>query len=94
MTELSRLQALHEKGGADAPLIFAHSGDKDAGTLAVVRSANRLSFPLAHDAGRQLARRLKIRCWPTTISVNADGIVDHIQFGASPKSSVPAALGS
>jgi peroxiredoxin len=83
MQELSRLQGLHEKGGANAPVIIAHSGDEDSRVVARVRTQNKLTFALAHDRYRELARKFQVRCWPTTLSINADGIVDHVQYGAA-----------
>jgi peroxiredoxin len=83
MQELSRLQVLHEKRGTSAPVIIAHSGDEDARVLARVRNQNKLTFALAHDRYRELARQFRVRCWPTTISINADGIVDHVQYGTA-----------
>jgi peroxiredoxin len=82
--ELRRLQALHEKGGAHAPTIFAHSGDKDVNALKAARQANKLTFAMSHDPNRKLARQFRVRCWPTTLSVNPDGVIDHIQYGAAP----------
>lgn len=83
LQELSRLQAVHEKGGRGAPVIIAHSADRDAKVLGQVRSQNKLTFALAHDPYRELARRFQVRCWPTTVSINEDGIVEHVQYGTA-----------
>jgi peroxiredoxin len=80
--ELRRLQELQDQFGRDAPFVAAFCGDREPKSLERLRHEHRLSFPLVHDAHQQLARLFKVRCWPTTVSINEDGIVDHVQFGA------------
>jgi peroxiredoxin len=46
-----------------------------------IRKRLGLSFPLVQDSQQRLARRYGVRCWPTTIMVDAEGRVQHIQFG-------------
>jgi hypothetical protein len=40
-----------------------------------------LSFALVHDANQRIARTYGVRCWPTTIRINAAGLLEHTQFG-------------
>jgi len=82
--ELLRLEALYEKGGEDGPLIFAISGDRDPRAVANVQKEHALKFSITHDADRQVIRLFHICCWPTTLSINADGLVDNVQFGPPP----------
>jgi len=84
ISELRRLQGLHERAGNDGPFIVALCADEDPQTLAEVRDQHHLTFPLAHDADRRVSRLFHVGCWPTTVSINPDGIVDHIQFGMAP----------
>jgi peroxiredoxin len=51
--------------------------------LAEVRKQYNLTFPMIHDPGQRVAARYGVHCWPTTVSINPEGIVDRIQFGAS-----------
>ena len=44
-------------------------------------SALGLSFALVQDSQQQIARQYGVGCWPTTISVDADGHAENIQFG-------------
>jgi hypothetical protein len=37
---------------------------------------------MVQDPEQRQARKYGVRCWPTTIEVNADGNVEHVQFGA------------
>jgi hypothetical protein len=46
-----------------------------------VRARLALPFPLVHDKYQRIAARYGIRCWPTTISIDASGCVEHIQLG-------------
>jgi len=78
--ELGRLQRLHE-AGREAPFIVAFHGGKNSDALGEIRKRLRLSFPLVQDSQQRIARQYGVRCWPTTISVGADGRVEHVQFG-------------
>jgi peroxiredoxin len=81
--ELRRLQQLQQHAGARAPVIVAFHGGKDRKILEEIRKQHGLTFSLVHDADHVIARRYGVRCWPTTVSVNADGLVSHVQFGVS-----------
>lgn len=81
--ELRRLQQLQTGGGGRAPFIVAFHGGKDRKILEEIRKQHGLSFSLVQDADQVIARRYGVRCWPTTVSVNADGLIGHIQFGVS-----------
>lgn len=79
--ELIRLQRLHERDGAHAPVVVAFHGGSDRKTIDVIRKQHGLSFPLVQDVDQRIARMYGVRCWPTTISVSADGAIQHVQFG-------------
>ena len=81
LRELERLQGLHKQAGESGPFIVAFFGGKDAKALDEIRKRHGLSFPLVLDAGQAIARKYGVRCWPTTVSINADGCVGHVQFG-------------
>jgi peroxiredoxin len=87
--ELGRLERLQKEAGAKAPFIVAFHGGKERKTLAEIRKQHGFSFALAHDAEQRIARIYGVRCWPTTISVNADGLVDHVQFGIAHAHAMP-----
>ncbi len=79
--ELRRLQRLHEAG--NAPVILAVNGGEERTVLAETRRQHNLSFTLIPDPGQWIARLYGVQCWPTTVSINPDGIVDRIQFGVA-----------
>jgi len=91
LEELRRLQSLlgPATGGRastdDVPFIVAFHGGRDAKALEKIRKELGLTFVLVQDSEQRIARRYGIRCWPTTVSINPDGIVDHIQFGVPPQ---------
>jgi peroxiredoxin len=80
LTELGRLQRLHESGKG-TPFIVAFHGGNNSNALDDIRKRLGLSFPLVQDTQQRIARQYGVRCWPTTISVGADGRAEHIQFG-------------
>jgi peroxiredoxin len=87
--ELLRLQQMQKGAGARAPFIVAFHGGKDGKILEEIRKQHGLSFSLVQDTDHVIARRYGVRCWPTTVSVNAAGLVGHIQFGV-PHEHAPA----
>jgi peroxiredoxin len=92
LRELERLQALH--GQDRALLIFGINGGEDRTVLDEVRRRHGLTLPLVPDPDRALAGRYGVRCWPTTVSINQEGFVDHIQIGLAdePRRDRPAGL--
>jgi peroxiredoxin len=80
LTELARLQRLQE-ARREPPFIVAFHGGKDSNAFAEIRRRLGLSFALVQDSEQRIARRYGVRCWPTTITVDADGRAEHIQFG-------------
>jgi peroxiredoxin len=78
--ELGRLQRLHH-ADREPPFIVAFHGGKNSNAFDEIRKRLGLSFPLVQDSQQGIARRYGVRCWPTTIMVDADGRVEHVQFG-------------
>jgi peroxiredoxin len=79
--ELLRLQRLHEAGGERLPVIVAVNGGEGREAIAEVRRQHKLTVTLVPDADQRIAQLYGVACWPTTVSINPDGIVDRIQFG-------------
>jgi peroxiredoxin len=81
LSELRRLQELHQ-AGEDTPFVVAFQGGKrDA--IDDVRKRLGISFPLVQDSQQQIARRYGVRCWPTTVMIDAEGHVERAQFGTA-----------
>lgn len=82
LRELDRLQRLQEEGER-APMVLVVNGDEERTPLEEVCRQHNFNFTLIHDAGKRIARLYGVHCWPTTVSINPDGIVDRIQFGVA-----------
>jgi peroxiredoxin len=80
LAELGRLQRLHE-ADKEAPFIVAFHGGKNSDAIDEIRKRLGLSFLLAQDPKQRMARRYGVRCWPTTIMVDPQGRVEHVQIG-------------
>jgi peroxiredoxin len=80
LAELGRLQRLQETGKG-APFIVAFHGGNNSDALDAIRKRLGLSFALVQDSQQRIATRYGVRCWPTTILVDADGRAQQIQFG-------------
>lgn len=80
LTELGRLQRLQTTQG-EAPFILAFHGGRNGDALGEIGRRLGLSFALVQDSQQRVARQFGVRCWPTTISIDADGRAQHIQFG-------------
>jgi hypothetical protein len=45
---------------------------------------NKFTFIFVPDINRRISALFGVGCWPTTVSVDEKGLVDHIQFGVAP----------
>ncbi len=79
LRELRRLQTLQEQQPRNAPVIMAVNSEDAA--LADVRCQNNLTFRLIPDRNQSIAELYGVQCWPTTVSINQEGIIDRVQFG-------------
>ena len=83
LTELRRLQKVYEAGRKEPPFIVAFHGGKDGKRLKEIRKQLGLSFALVQDSEQEIARKYGVRCWPTTVAVDTEGRVEHVQFGVA-----------
>jgi peroxiredoxin len=81
--ELIRLQALQSPDDRPVPRVIAFHGGADGKALDRIAKEHGLTFPLVQDTGQRIARQFGVRCWPTTLSIGHDGIVNHVQFGVA-----------
>ena len=61
-------------------ILTAHRA-MDAKGFDEIRKRLGVSFAFVQDSEQRIARTYGVRCWPTTIAVNPDGDVEHIQLG-------------
>jgi thiol-disulfide isomerase/thioredoxin len=83
MKELERLERLQKQTDKPPPFIAAFHGGKEPKVIQEIATQHGLTFALAHDGSQRIARAYGVRCWPTTIAINADGHVASVQFGAT-----------
>jgi peroxiredoxin len=81
--ELRRLQRLHEAGGERVPVVVAVNGGEGRDVIAEVRRRHALTVTLVPDEDQRIAQLYGVACWPTTVAINPDGMVDRIQFGVA-----------
>ncbi len=81
LRELRRLQTLQEQGNGRTPVIMAINGGEDHATLTDVRCQSNLTFRVIPDRNQSIAELYGVQCWPTTVSINQEGIIERIQFG-------------
>ena len=91
LTELARLQQLHQ--GKEAPFIVAIHGGNNEKAVDEIRKRLGLSFLMVQDARQRIAQRYGVRCWPTTIMLDAQGRVERVQLGTAHEHEPPRPVG-
>ncbi len=94
LKELGRLQNVHEAGGKEPPVIIAFHGGRDGKSFDEIRKRFGLSIALVQDTDQQIARKYGVRCWPTTISIDEEGHLEHVQFGIATERGAAAGAGA
>ena len=89
LKELSRLQRLYEIGGKEPPAVLAFHGGKDGSGLQEIPAATRADVCPGPGFGAAGGTNVRVRCWPTTIAIDENGHVEHVQFGMRPERGVP-----
>lgn len=84
LAELRRLQAMRNADARNSPSIVAFHGSTARKSFDDIRKEHGLTFAIVQDAEHQVARTFGVRCWPTTIAIDPDGVVEHIQLGIGP----------
>jgi peroxiredoxin len=84
LAELSQLQKLGGQGDQPPPVVLAvNDGEEPQFAEKFLRQAG-LSLPFVPDPDRRIAKAFGVSCWPTTVTIDEQGIVRRIQFGISP----------
>ena len=84
MVELRQLQRLHDEFGGQGRIILAVGDGEDAARVQEVAHSQGLRFSLVPDPKSELARRFRVGCWPTTVSIDELGLVERVHFGVTP----------
>jgi peroxiredoxin len=78
---LEELRRLGQLRGRERTVVAFHGGPPRKG-FDDLRKQYGLTFPIVQDDEHRVARAFGVRCWPTTIEIDASGIIDRIQLGA------------
>jgi hypothetical protein len=81
--ELARLQQVHQRAGAEGPVVLAVADGEDADCADEIVRQHHLQFPVVADPRRQLGRPCAINCWPTLVAIRPDGLINAIRYGAA-----------
>ncbi|MGA7608527.1 MAG: TlpA disulfide reductase family protein, partial [Anaerolineales bacterium] len=81
--QLRRLQRLQDQSTEDDVVIVAVNDGEKPDQAAEFFRKNGFTMHFVPDEYRQIARRYRIRCWPTTVLIDAWGKVTKTQFGLS-----------
>ena len=79
--ELEYLQ--NQKLFGEDLIILAVNDVDGSDTAKETLEKHHITLPLIVDHQRQIAQRYGINCWPTTISIDAKGIIRSIYFGVT-----------
>jgi peroxiredoxin len=82
LKELRHLQTQQDRSAREGPVVLALHGGRQI-NLEPMRRELALTFPLAQDVEQQVARKYGVRCWPTTVRIDPDGRIEHVQFGVT-----------
>jgi peroxiredoxin len=83
LKQLERLQRLREETAADRATIYAICDGGSAADVELVRRERDLTLTLVPDQERTVSQRYGIACWPTTVYIRGDGLVEQIEHGAA-----------
>ena len=78
---IRELEHTHAEKNGDAPLIIAINDGEPAELARRVAKESNLTANLATDSARSISRAYGVNTWPTTIGLDAAGIVRAVRFG-------------
>jgi peroxiredoxin len=82
LAELRRLGQLQAQGPASGTVVAFHGGPPRKGGFDDLRRQLGPSFAFVQDDEHRVARAFGVRCWPTTVELDASGIIEGLRFGA------------
>jgi peroxiredoxin len=82
LSELRRMQRLHERQSRRHGLILAINDGESDERIEAVRRRYGLTLPLIADPRRLISRRYGLPGWPTTVTIDERGVVSRIIMGA------------
>jgi peroxiredoxin len=83
LAELRRLQRLVDAQHRNPPFVVGFHGGAALKSFDAVRKEHGVRFPLVQDDEHRAARKFGVRCWPTTIEIDPEGVIAAVQLGVS-----------
>jgi len=84
LEELRNLERLQDTASQRDLVILAINDGESPEYAREVFKENGFTSQLVTDPNRQISQLYGVNCWPTTVSINQDGLVSGIQFGLTP----------
>jgi peroxiredoxin len=83
LTELRRLQRVQDEA-SEGPVIVAVGDGEQPERVREIAQEHGLRFTLVPDPTSELARRYRVACWPTTVWIDEQGLIQRVHFGVTP----------
>ena len=80
--ELGHLQRLHDRAGRHLVIVAINDGE-DPECVDEIRRTHHLTLTLVSDPERKIAALYDVSCWPTTVWIDATGVVNRVQLGVT-----------
>jgi len=91
-SEMPDLQAIHETYRHQGLFVLGVNQEESASAVSDLARQMGLSFPLLIDADGAVGRAYKVTALPTSIFVDADGVIQKIHVGMMTKASIESIL--
>ena len=85
LEELRRLEEVQEQARRQGVVILAVNDGETPARLAEIRAEHHLNLTLVADPERTIARRYRVHCWPSMVSIDEGGLVERVHSGLTPR---------
>lgn len=79
--EMPGINAFYEKHQADGLVVLAVNAKESESLVRPFIESNNFTFPVLLDPAGSVVNQYQVRSFPTTIIIDRDGVVRHIQVG-------------
>ena len=84
LTELRRLQRVHSRAGDEGLAVVAIGDAEQPERVQAIAQEHGLSFTVLPDPTSEIARRYRVSCWPTTVWIDEQALIERVHFGLTP----------
>lgn len=79
--EMPGINAFYERHQADGLVVLAVNARESESLVRPFIEANQFTFPVLLDPAGSVVNQYQVRSFPTTVIIDRDGIVRHVQIG-------------